>query len=239
MTKNEILTTFDKAIELVFNANKETDAEIKATLADVKTILQNELQQYCDTYTPLIDEFTPTDNSTSWNEKIVHLTSVLSEIRDMINNNMPCEPTKGNKIFIVHGHNKEIELAVARLISQLGLTPIVLHEQPNKGRTIIEKFEELSNCVSFAIVLLSADDVMQDGKHRARQNVILELGYFIAKLGRENVVALYDTSTEIELPSDIIGVLYKPYDNPNGTWRIEVMRELKEAGFNVDANALT
>ena len=144
-----------------------------------------------------------------------------------------------NKIFIVHGHNNEMKLAVARTIGQLGLLPIILHEQPNKGRTIIEKFEKLSEDVSFAIVLLSADDTMSDGKYRARQNVILELGYFIAKLGRENVVALYDTSTEVEIPSDITGVLYEPYDKPDGVWRFEVIQELKAVGFNVDANVLT
>ena len=89
------------------------------------------------------------------------------------------------------------------------------------------------------IVLLSADDTMHDGKYRVRQNVVLELGYFIARLGRENVVALYDTSTEVEIPSDITGVLYEPYDNPNGVWGFEVVQELKAAGFDVDANALT
>jgi len=168
------------------------------------------------------------------------LNSIKSEI-ELYSDNLANDKQriKSDKVFIVHGQNNEIKLAVAHTISQLSLKPIILHEQPNKGRTIIEKFEKLSEDVSFAIVLLSADDIMQDGKYRARQNVILELGYFIAKLGRENVVALYDTSTEIEIPSDITGVLYEPYDNPNGVWRFEVVQELKAAGFDVDANALT
>jgi predicted nucleotide-binding protein len=124
---------------------------------------------------------------------------------------------KSEKIFIVHGHNEEMKLTAARLIEKLGLKPIILHEQPNKGRTIIEKFERLTQDISFAIVLLSADDEKADGKYQARQNVILEWGYFIAKLGRENVVALYDESTEsdsLEIPSDISGILYEPYDKP-------------------------
>ena len=151
---------------------------------------------------------------------------------------MPSESSEGTKIFIVHGHNNEMKLAVARMIAQLGLEPIILHEQPNEGKTIIEKFEKLSTDISFTIVLLSADDQMQNDTYRARQNVIFELGYFIAKLGRENVVALYDTSTKIEIPSDITGVIYEQYDNPNGAWRFKVVQELKTAGFAVDANVL-
>jgi len=131
-----------------------------------------------------------------------------------------------------------MKLSIVCLISQLELNPVILHEKPNKGKTIIEKFENHSENIGFAIVLLSADDIMRNGKCRARQNVILELGYFIAKLGRDNVVALYDASTEVELPSDITGVLYEPYDNPNGAWRYKIVQELKEAGYNVDANAL-
>jgi predicted nucleotide-binding protein len=144
-----------------------------------------------------------------------------------------------NKVFIVHGHNEAMKLAVDKTISKLGLSPIILHEQPNRGRTIIEKFERLSEDINFAIVLLSADDEMKDGIFRARQSVILELGYFIAKLGRENVVALYDNvNYEIELPSDVSGILYVPYDKPDGGWRNEVVQELKAAGFEVDANLL-
>ncbi|MDR0946348.1 MAG: nucleotide-binding protein [Ruminococcus sp.] len=151
-------------------------------------------------------------------------------------------PTSNNriqkKIFIVHGHDDTMKFAVKDVITSLKLTPIILHEQPNKGRTIIEKFEQLSEDVGFAIVLLSADDEMKDGKFRARQNVILELGYFVAKLGRDRVVALYDTSKEVDIPSDISGVLYEPYDNPNGAWKNEIVQELKAAGYNVSADDL-
>ena len=180
----------------------------------------------------------------SWNFEKIKLLNKLNSIKfdyilqtESIQNYIT--KLKSNNIFIVHGHNDTMKLAVDRTITQLGLTPIILHEQPNKGRTIIEKFEELSEDIGFAIVLLSADDTMQDGKHRARQNVILELGYFIAKLGRDNVVALHDTSTDVELPSDILGVIYEHYDNPYGAWRYKIVQELKQAGYNVDANALT
>lgn len=147
--------------------------------------------------------------------------------------------SKGNKkdILIVHGHNEELKEKVARTIEKLKLNPIILHEQSNEGQTVIEKFEKHSN-VSFAVVLLTYDDfgnVKSEKNHnkRARQNVILELGYFIAKIGRENVMPLYEK--EVELPSDISGVLYTLIDETEN-WKFRLVKELKSAGFKVDAN---
>ncbi len=143
---------------------------------------------------------------------------------------------KSNKVFIVHGHRDGPREAVARFLDRLGLEPIILHEQANRGDTVIEKFEAHSD-VAFAIVLLTADDTMQaegDRKpaKRARQNVILEWGYFIAKLTRRNVVALIEG--DVELPSDIHGIVWEVFD-PHGAWQSKVARELRAAGFSIDA----
>ena len=146
--------------------------------------------------------------------------------------------TKGNKIFIVHGHDESIKEATARFLEKLGLKPIILHEQPDKGRTIIEKFEDYSD-VNFAVVLITPDDLgASKGQStnlnpRARQNVILELGFFLGKLGRENVCPLYISG--VEIPSDISGVLYKPID-PAGAWKLSLAKEIKESGIPVDLN---
>jgi len=150
--------------------------------------------------------------------------------------------SKSNRVFVVHGHDNEMKQAVARSVERLGLEAVILHEKPNRGQTIIEKIERFSD-VGFAVVLLSPDDTGYlttagpgAAQPRARQNVILELGYFAGKLGRENVVALYRGS--IELPSDYDGVLYTPYDSDSGTWRSELVAELKESGYQVSADAL-
>ncbi|KKL96486.1 hypothetical protein LCGC14_1843980 [marine sediment metagenome] len=142
------------------------------------------------------------------------------------------------KIFIVHGRDNEMKIAVARLIEQLNLVAVILHEQPSEGKTIIEKFEKHSD-VGFAIVLLSPDDKgysLEEGpkniKFRARQNVILELGFFYGKLGRGRVVAIYKEIEDFEMPTDIAGVIYIPYDD-KGKWMFDLIGELKICGYNV------
>jgi len=159
---------------------------------------------------------------------------------------------RSNKIFIVHGHDEELKQIVARTVSDLGLEPVILHEQPDRGRTVIEKFVDYSD-VGFAIVLLTPDDLVLPPKPwpkhididniqtasrpRARQNVIAELGFFIGKLGRSQVMAL-KKGKELEVPSDFAGVLYKEYDRPDGKWRTELVQELKAAGYKVSADSL-
>lgn len=143
-------------------------------------------------------------------------------------------------IFIVHGHDEAAKQEVARVIKKLELHAIILHEQPDKGRTIIEKFEHHSD-VGFAVVLLTPDDMgypkdtPSEVKPRARQNVVLELGYFIGILGRSNVCPLL--KGDVEIPNDYAGVLYKKMD-ASGAWRFELAKEIKAAGIDVDLNRL-
>jgi len=146
-----------------------------------------------------------------------------------------------NKIFIVHGHNNETKETVARFIEKLDLETVILHEQPNIGKTIIEKFEKYSR-VGYAIILLTGDDLggvksedKSTFKLRARQNVILELGYFIGLLGRQRVCALLEK--EVEIPSDYDCILFVRLDD-SANWKMEVLRELKAVGYNIDINKI-
>ena len=143
-----------------------------------------------------------------------------------------------DRVFVIHGHDEAARQAVARFLENLKLKPIILHEQSNKGQTIIEKFEQHAD-VGFVVALLTPDDVgsihgeEDDLKPRARQNVIFEFGYFIGKLGRKRVCAL--VKGDVEKPSDYDGVLYIPLDDLGG-WKMRLITELKTAGFKVDAN---
>ena len=147
------------------------------------------------------------------------------------------EPTDFHRVFIVHGHQEAIRETTARFILALGLEPVILHEQANRGMTVIEKLEANAN-VGYAIVLLTPDDIGRKKsedmeKPRARQNVILELGYFLGRLGRKRVMAI--VQGEIEIPSDYMGVVYIPFDS-GGAWRQSLGRELKNAGYEIDWN---
>jgi hypothetical protein len=141
-----------------------------------------------------------------------------------------------NKVFIVHGHDGEPREMVARFLTNIGFVPIILHEQANRGRTIIEKVEANSD-VSFAVVLLTPDDegCAKGGtvEARPRQNVLLELGYFIGLLGRDKVCAL--KRGQLEIPSDFAGVVWEPMDAGNG-WKQSLGRELEAAGHSIDWN---
>lgn len=144
------------------------------------------------------------------------------------------------QVFIVHGHNEEVKVKVARFIEKLGFEPIILHEQASSGATIIEKIEEYSN-VGFGVVLYTACDIGSkaskepDLKSRARQNVVFEHGYLIGSLGRNNVCAL--VQGELELPNDISGVVYAPIDQSDA-WQLQLAKELKKSGYDVDMNRL-
>lgn len=140
------------------------------------------------------------------------------------------------RVFIVHGHNGEIKQKVARLVEQQNIKPIILDEQPNAGKTIIEKFEQHSN-VGVTICLFTADDTgkankEEEPKPRARQNVVLETGFFMGKLGRERLVIIAENG--IELPSDMQGVVYI-----NNNWEFAMLKELKNMGFDIDMNKLS
>lgn len=151
------------------------------------------------------------------------------------------DPSGGRRtVFIVHGHDDALKEAVARVLERAAeVDVVILHEQLDGGSTIMEKFERHAQRASFAVVLLTPDDVIAGPEgvteDRARQNVILELGYFVGRLGRERVCAL--RKGDVTLPSDYLGVLYKPVDTA-GAWKYNLGKELRGAGISVDLNRL-
>ena len=142
----------------------------------------------------------------------------------------------GDEVFIVHGHDEAAKHAVARFVEGLDLKVIILDEQVSRGQTIIEKLEQEASNAGFAIVLLTPDDMgapkdkLDELKPRARQNVVLELGYFLRGLGRERVCVLH--KEEVELPSDIHGIVYVPMDGYDG-WQNKLRQEIEHAGLPV------
>lgn len=149
----------------------------------------------------------------------------------------PAPRSLGDRVFIVHGRNDGAKQEVARFLEQIGIEPVILHERPNAGRTLITKFQEESAGIPFAVVLMTPDDLGglagEPQKNRARQNVIFELGFFIGKLGAPKVCAL--VAGDIEKPSDFDAIVYIQY-GPNTGWKTELARELRHAGVKLDPN---
>lgn len=147
------------------------------------------------------------------------------------------------RIFIVHGHDEGLKETVARFLLRLtGSEPVILHEQSSGSATIIEKLERFTATARYAVVLATGDDIGRsasaqpgDELPRARQNVVFELGYFFAALGRSNVALLYQPG--VERPSDTDGIVHIPIDESGG-WRVLLTRELEGAGIEVDRSAL-
>jgi predicted nucleotide-binding protein len=173
------------------------------------------------------------------------LRSRIEELKEDLAEPQPFEvtsdaslPKDTKKVFVVHGHDQGGKETVARYLSKLDLEPIILHEQADQGQTIIEKFEHHSD-VACAVVILSPDDIASSKiaptikEERARQNVILEMGFFIGKLGRKRTFALLQYG--VTRPSDIDGVLYIPM-NDDSAWRMRLVMELKACGMDLDAN---
>ena len=144
------------------------------------------------------------------------------------------------KIFVVYGHDDIARTQLEALLRRWDLEPIILDQQASGGQTIIEKLEEYSEEIGYAIVLATPDDEgkaksEESYKSRVRQNVVLELGMFLAKLGREKVAILLKESLNFERPSDIKGLIYIPFEKKVDEVAINLIRELSKQGYSIDA----
>ena len=181
---------------------------------------------------------------------VIRLTSLRETLQEQLDDSDDQTPTPeppshaakrapGNRrVFIVHGQDDVAKQQVKEFLGQLDLKAIILHEQANQGKTIIEKLESHAE-VDFAVVLLTPDDTgypkdkSDEARDRARQNVVLELGLFVGTLGRKHVCPLYKEG--VEMPSDYDGVGYVQIDSADG-WKLSLARELKAAGIDIDMN---
>lgn len=205
----------------------------------------NEYKSFCNTtFTSMI--FSATSDDDDWDRRACHnalshikpiLNVYIEELEESVDSSQENiqKKTKSpeyQKVFIVHGHDGELKEKVARLLEKQGIQVIILSEQTNKGKTIIEKFETYADTVDAAICLFTADDDVADGSKRARQNVVFETGYFYGKIGRNKTIVIAEDG--VMNLSDLQGVVYVSKNN----WEADVLKELMEIGYNVDFNKL-
>jgi predicted nucleotide-binding protein len=148
------------------------------------------------------------------------------------------EKSESRRVFVVHGQEEEKKEAVAKFLGKLDLEPVILHEQPSHGVTLIEKFENYSDVV-FAVIVLTGDDYgypkgkPEESKPRPRQNVVFELGFLMGRFAGKRVYALHEEG--LELPSDYQGLVFIPYDAA-GIWKLLIARAMKTANIEIDLN---
>lgn len=148
------------------------------------------------------------------------------------------------KVFVVYGHDSEARTQLEAMLRRWELDPLILDQLPSEGATIIEKLERYTQDVNFAVVLATPDDIGYRANHedelayRARQNVVLELGMMLAKLGRKNVAILMKQQDKMERPSDIQGLIYIPFKDSVTDGAVLLAKEMSAQGYNIDIKKL-
>jgi len=163
-------------------------------------------------------------------------------LRLLMARHLPPQPEKEDRrVFVVHGRNLRALKTVETSLVELYFEPVILNRHANMGRGLLEKVIQMSEGVPYAVIVVTPDDfgglVGDPARPRARQNVILELGYFIGKLTTAKVCILRQ-GRDLELPSDLHSVADIEMDDAGG-WRTQLALELKGAGFSVDARFLS
>jgi predicted nucleotide-binding protein len=145
---------------------------------------------------------------------------------------------EGSRVFIIHGHDTVNTLRLRTLLKEhYGLAPVILSEQPSKGRSLIEKFKSEARNISYAFALLTSDDFVSNANHlyaQARPNVLFEIGWFYGRLGRDRVTILFEKGTSV--PSDLDGILRIQFNESIEENLKEIENELRAAGLLPDRN---
>jgi predicted nucleotide-binding protein len=150
-----------------------------------------------------------------------------------------------HRVFVVYGHDATSRTQLEAMVRRWGLEPLILDQLPTEGQTVIEKLENAVAGADFGIVLATPDDEGFRANHadekayRARQNVVLELGMLLAKLGRANVAVLLKTQENMERPSDIQGLIYIPFkDDLAKEAGVSLAKTMVERGYQIDIRKL-
>ena len=152
----------------------------------------------------------------------------------------PLQATSNKKVFVVYGHDGNAKTQLEAMLRRWDLEPLILDQLVSSGQTIIEKLEEYTSQVNFGIVLATPDDIgypkndESKKRHRARQNVVLELGMLLSRIGREKVAILLSQSEDMEKPSDIDGLIYIPFKDNIEETKLSLAKEMQSNGYELD-----
>ncbi|MDR2976786.1 MAG: nucleotide-binding protein [Streptococcaceae bacterium] len=151
---------------------------------------------------------------------------------------------RNRKVFVVYGHDNNNRTQLEAMLRRWNLEPLILDQLTSSGQTIIEKLEDYIDQASFGIVLATPDDCGYSKgnedkvKYRVRQNVVLELGILLAKLGRSKVAILLSQAEDMEHPSDISGLVYIPFKENVEEAKVSLAKEMEKWGYTFTATML-
>lgn len=156
----------------------------------------------------------------------------------------PSNASSNRKVFVVYGHDMYARTQLEAMLRRWDLEPLIIDQLASSGNTIIEKLEECTDQVDFGIVLATPDDIgyAKDNeakkKYRVRQNVVLELGMLLSKVGRSKVAILLSQAEDMEKPSDIDGLIYIPFKENVEETKVSLAKELQRNGYALDISKL-
>lgn len=160
------------------------------------------------------------------------ITAILSEVT--------APSIQNRRVFVVYGHDTNARTQLEAMLRRWDLEPLILDQLISSGQTIIEKLEEYTKQVNFGIVLATPDDIgypkndEAKKQHRVRQNVVLELGMLLARIGREKVAILLSQAEIMEKPSDIDGLIYIPFKDNVEEAKLSLAKEMQSHGYTLD-----
>lgn len=183
----------------------------------------------------------------TWNVQGKNPEEVRAILDDGIGSAPVCavETAAPDKVFVVYGHDRSARDQLEAMLRRWRLEPLILDQLPSEGQTIIEKLESITANANFGVVLATPDDEGHRTGHddekafRARQNVVLELGMLLAKLGRKRVAILQKQQENMERPSDIQGLMYIPFkDDLQKDAGVLLAKEMVARGYQIDIHRL-
>lgn len=161
------------------------------------------------------------------------------QIEDILSVNLSAD-VHNRKVFVVYGHDGNAKTQLEALLRRLDLEPLILDQQISSGQTIIEKLEAYTKQANFGIILATPDDIgypkedESKKRYRVRQNVVLELGMLLSKMGRDRVAILLSQAEDMERPSDIDGLIYIPFKNNVEEAKLSLAKEMQNNGYHID-----
>ena len=148
--------------------------------------------------------------------------------------------TQNRKVFVVYGHDNHARTQLEAMLRRWDLEPLILDQLISSGQTIIEKLEEYTQQANFGIVLATPDDIgypkndETKKQYRVRQNVVLELGMLLSKIGREKIAILLSQAEDMEKPSDTDGLIYIPFKDNVEETKLSLAKEMQNNGYALD-----